>query len=64
MATTISYMMEFANQNLQDSVNEIVIKKLASLGGDGGLTAIDKDRNITMPFKTEGMFRVYILSRK
>ncbi|WP_225980107.1 isoaspartyl peptidase/L-asparaginase [Pseudobacter ginsenosidimutans] len=27
------------------------------MGGDGGLIAVDKAGNFTMPFNTEGMYR-------
>ena len=33
---------------------------VASLGGLGGLVAVDRDGNIAMPFTTEGMYRVSI----
>jgi L-asparaginase / beta-aspartyl-peptidase len=62
MAKTISDRMELAHQTLKDAANEMVMKKLGALGGDGGLIAIDKDGNITMPFNTEGMYRAYITS--
>ncbi|PGH37368.1 MAG: hypothetical protein CRN43_21570 [Candidatus Nephrothrix sp. EaCA] len=34
-----------------------MIKNVGDLGGDGGLIALDKEGNITMPFNTEGMYR-------
>jgi beta-aspartyl-peptidase (threonine type) len=62
MAKTISDMMEFGKWSLNESANEMVMKKLPALGGDGGLIAVDKDGNIAMPFCTEGMYRGYIRS--
>jgi beta-aspartyl-peptidase (threonine type) len=62
MANTISSMMEFGNYTLQDATNEMILKKLPALGGDGGLIAVDKNHNIAMPFCTEGMYRGYIKS--
>jgi len=35
-------------------------KKLMDVGGSGGLIALDKYGNITMPFNSEGMYRGYV----
>jgi L-asparaginase / beta-aspartyl-peptidase len=52
--------MEFGKASLKDAANDMVMKKLPELGGDGGLIAVDKDGNISMPFNTSGMYRGYI----
>lgn len=60
MAKSISDRMELAHTPLADAANEMVMKKLPELGGDGGLIAVDKEGNIAMPFNTSGMYRGYI----
>lgn len=60
MAKSISDRMEFGNQTLKNAANEMVMKQLPALGGDGGLIAVDKNGNIAMPFCTEGMYRGYV----
>lgn len=60
LAKTISDMMEFGQMSLQHAADEMVMKRLPALGGDGGLIAVDKEGNIAMPFCTEGMYRGYI----
>ncbi|HET9058249.1 MAG TPA: isoaspartyl peptidase/L-asparaginase [Chitinophagaceae bacterium] len=60
MAKTVSDMMEFGNWSLQKAADEMILKKLPALGGDGGLIAVDKDGNIALPFCTEGMYRGYV----
>ena len=60
MAKTISDMMEFGNRSLKDAADEMVLKRLPALGGDGGLIAVDKNGNITLPFCTEGMYRGFV----
>ncbi|NML22129.1 isoaspartyl peptidase/L-asparaginase [Pseudoflavitalea sp. G-6-1-2] len=60
MAKTVSDMMEFGHFSLEKATNEMVMKRLGALGGDGGLIAVDKDGHIAMPFNTEGMYRGYI----
>lgn len=62
LAKTVSDRMEFAHQSLKDAANEMIMKKLPDLGGDGGLIAVDKAGNFTMSFNTEGMYRGYIKS--
>ncbi|WP_413775200.1 isoaspartyl peptidase/L-asparaginase family protein [Hymenobacter weizhouensis] len=39
---------------------QATIDKVAKLGGDGGLIAVDRQGNIAMPFNSEGMYRAYI----
>ncbi len=60
MAKTISDMMEFGKMKLNVAADEMIMKRLPALGGDGGLIAVDRDGNIAMPFCTEGMYRGYI----
>ena len=62
MAKTISDRMEFAHESLKDAANDMIMKKLPALGGDGGLIAVDKDGNFTMSFDTDGMYRGYVKS--
>lgn len=62
MAKTVSDRMEFGGQSLRDAANEMIMKKLPALGGDGGLIAVDKNGNIAMPFCTDGMYRGYVKS--
>lgn len=57
MAKTVSDMMEFGNWTLGQATAEMIQKRLPALGGDGGLIAVDKAGNFTMPFNTEGMYR-------
>jgi len=60
MAKTISDMMEFKNYSLTKAADEMIMKKLPALGGDGGLIGVDKNGNITISFNTAGMYRGYI----
>ena len=60
MAKSVCDMMAYKKISLEEAAFEMIRKKLPELGGDGGLIAVDKDGNITMPFNTEGMYRGYI----
>lgn len=56
----ISALMEYKGLSLKDASDEVVMKKLVKIGGEGGLVAIDRNGNISMPFNSEGMYRGYI----
>ncbi|BAV08561.1 beta-aspartyl-peptidase (threonine type) [Filimonas lacunae] len=60
MAKSVSDRIELAGETLQQATNEMIMKQLSALGGDGGLIAVDKQGNIAMPFNTKGMYRGYI----
>ena len=62
MAKSVCDMMAYKKVTLEEAAYEMIRKRLPDLGGDGGLIAVDKDGNITMPFNTEGMYRGYIKS--
>ena len=60
VAYDISALMEYKNLSLKEAVYNVIHKKLPSLGGDGGLIAIDNRGNIVMDFNTPGMYRASI----
>lgn len=53
-------MMQYGKMSLNDAASEMIMKKLPSMKGDGGLIGVDKSGNITMPFCSEGMYRGFI----
>ena len=62
VAKSVSDLMEYKNLSLQKAAEEMIMKKVPQLGGDGGLIAVDKKGNFAMPFNTAGMYRGYIRS--
>ena len=56
VAYDISAMMEYKNMSVAAAA-EAALDKVAKMGGDGGLIALDKNGNVTMPFNTAGMYR-------
>lgn len=56
-AYDVSCRMEYKGLSLEDAVNESIMDRLTEIGGDGGLVAMDKEGNISMPFNCEGMYR-------
>jgi beta-aspartyl-peptidase (threonine type) len=49
--------VEYRGLSLEQAVHEMLHRILRSLGGDGGLIAVDAHGRIVMQFSTEGMFR-------
>ena len=62
VAKSVSDLLEYKNYSLQKAAEEMIMKRVPQLGGDGGLIAVDKNGNIAMPFNTSGMYRGYIKS--
>jgi L-asparaginase / beta-aspartyl-peptidase len=58
-AHDISALMEYRGMKLPDAA-QTVLDKVAKLGGTGGLIAVDRDGNITLPFNTSGMYRGHV----
>lgn len=56
VAKTISDLMEYKGLSVAEA-SKIAIDKVNKMGGNGGLIALDKQGNMTMPFNTEGMYR-------
>jgi len=56
VAFDISAMMEYKNMSVAAAA-KAALDKVAKMGGDGGLIALDKNGNVTMPFNTAGMYR-------
>jgi beta-aspartyl-peptidase (threonine type) len=59
VAYDMSAMMQYKGVSVEQAGNSIINEKLKEAGGSGGLIALDKCGNITMPFNTPGMYRGY-----
>ena len=57
VAYDVSCLMEYKNLSLQQACQEVVLKKLVALHGDGGLIGVDPAGNISMVFNSAGMYR-------
>ncbi|MDR1407609.1 MAG: isoaspartyl peptidase/L-asparaginase [Tannerella sp.] len=51
-------------ETLEDAANHIIHQELNPQKGNGGLIAIDRHGNITMPFNSAGMFRGFLYKEK
>jgi L-asparaginase / beta-aspartyl-peptidase len=60
VAYDISALMEYKGLSVKDASEDVVMKKLLERGGEGGVIALDRNGNISMPFNSEGMYRGFI----
>jgi beta-aspartyl-peptidase (threonine type) len=58
-AHDVSALVEYGGKSVREAT-QIVLDKIAELGGTGGLIAIDRQGNIALPFNTSGMYRGYV----
>lgn len=64
VAYDVAAQIKYAQKSLKQATEEIINTKLKNAGGSGGLIAMDKDGNISMPFNTSGMFRAFKTNQK
>ncbi|WP_232065289.1 isoaspartyl peptidase/L-asparaginase family protein [Rhodocytophaga rosea] len=60
VAYDVAALMAYKGLSVKEAADEVVMKKLVKMGGEGGIIALDKNGNIAMPFNSEGMYRGYI----
>ena len=56
-AHAVAQRMRWANQDLETAARAVIFQDIQSLGGDGGLIAVNNSGSIVMPFNTPGMYR-------
>lgn len=59
VAHDVSARMEYLGESVADAAHHVVNVKLVEKKGSGGLIALDKFGNVTMPFNSKGMYRGY-----
>lgn len=53
----VSALMELSGLSVDEAAKKVIHERLAALGGQGGLIALDRMGNYSFQFNTEGMFR-------
>jgi len=56
-AYDVACLMEYKGLSLEEAARIVVQEKLAPVGGEGGLIAVDAAGNIMLPFNSDGMYR-------
>jgi beta-aspartyl-peptidase (threonine type) len=57
VAHDIAALMEYRGLSVREAAETVVHRKLKEMGGQGGVIALDRRGNFTMPFNTDGMYR-------
>jgi beta-aspartyl-peptidase (threonine type) len=52
--------MSYKGYTLKQACDEVVMKKLVDIKGEGGLIALDALGNIELPFNSDGMYRASV----
>lgn len=52
--------VRYGGLSIQQAANEVVMKELVDMGGEGGVIAVGADGHVAMPFNTLGMYRAAI----
>jgi len=60
VAHDICARVKYRGDSISKAAEEVLMKVVPKMGGDGGAIALDKDGNISLPFNTEGMYRGWI----
>ena len=58
-AYDVSCLMEYKGYSLQEACEEVVLKKLVQMEGEGGLIAVDSAGTPAMVFNSLGMYRAH-----
>ncbi len=62
VAYDIAALMEYSNLTLEEASGLVINEKLVGAGATGGVIAVDRHGNVSMPFNTSGMYRGYVKS--
>ena len=56
-AYDVSCLMEYKRLSLQQAMEEVTMKKLVAINGEGGMIGVDAKGNAEMIFNSDGMYR-------
>ena len=60
VARDVCSLMEYQAVTVQVAADRVIKTKLQTLGGDGGIVAMDRNGNMGISFNSEGLYRGYI----
>ena len=61
-AHEIASIIKHGGRNLKSAADEVVMKQLKMLGGEGGIIGLDRQGNVVLCFNSEGMYRGWVTS--
>ncbi len=56
-AYDICARLGYLDESLDTAARHVVLERIPAMGGDGGVIALDREGNVSMPFNTAGMAR-------
>ena len=59
VARDVAALMEYANLSLSAAAERKIHQDLVKVGGSGGLIAVDRHGNLSLPFNSTGMYRAW-----
>ena len=63
VAYDISALMEYRGLSVEEASKVVIHEKMAKLGGNGGVIALDNKGNVAMVMNTDGMYRAHMDSK-
>jgi len=60
VAHDICARVRYAGQSIEAASDEVILKRVPELGGNGGVIVLDAKGRVHMPFDTSGMYRAAI----
>jgi beta-aspartyl-peptidase (threonine type) len=63
-AYDVACLIEYKGLSLEEACRKVIHEKVAGIGGEGGLIAVDKEGNIALPYNSPSMYRGYIIPGK
>ena len=60
VAHDICARVAYGGVALRTAAEEVTLRQVPALGGDGGVIAVDAEGNIALPFNTSGMYRGWL----
>jgi L-asparaginase / beta-aspartyl-peptidase len=62
LPTKFPAMMLYKGVSLEEAAGGLINGTLKDIGANGGVIAVDKDGNVSMPFNTTAMYRGFVKS--
>ncbi|MFC4729633.1 isoaspartyl peptidase/L-asparaginase family protein [Coralloluteibacterium thermophilus] len=60
VAHDICARAEYLGVSVADAADEVVMRRVSALGGDGGVITLDAQGRVGLPFNTSGMYRGWV----
>lgn len=59
-AVSVAMQLRLSGRSLEEASRHVIFEVIKAKGGDGGLIAVDREGNVSMPFSSNAMFRATV----